>query len=121
MEFGQPVPILRIFDEAKAREFYVDFLGFQVDWENRLTDEAPVYMQISMGNCILHLSEHFGDSSPGSSLRITTEDVHGFQQTLIGKAYRHANPGVETMPWGTSDMSISDPFGNRLIFSTNAG
>jgi hypothetical protein len=25
------IPILRIFDEAKAREFYVGFLGFQVD------------------------------------------------------------------------------------------
>lgn len=25
-------PILRIFDEAKAREFYVGFLGFKVDW-----------------------------------------------------------------------------------------
>ena len=26
------IPILRSFDEAKAREFYVDWLGFAVDW-----------------------------------------------------------------------------------------
>lgn len=31
MTFGKPTPIVRIFDEAKAREFYVDFLGFKVD------------------------------------------------------------------------------------------
>jgi hypothetical protein len=31
MGFGKTTPILRIFDEAKAREFYVDFLGFRVD------------------------------------------------------------------------------------------
>jgi hypothetical protein len=31
MGFGKTTPILRIFDEAKAREFYVDFLGFGVD------------------------------------------------------------------------------------------
>ena len=29
------VPVLRSFDEAKAREFYVDFLGFTVEWEHR--------------------------------------------------------------------------------------
>ncbi len=32
MTAGHPIPILRIFDEAKARAFYVDFLGFTVDW-----------------------------------------------------------------------------------------
>ena len=34
-ELGGPVPILRCFDEAKAREFYVDFLGFSVDCTHR--------------------------------------------------------------------------------------
>jgi len=28
MNFGKTVPILRIFDEGKAREFYVEFLDF---------------------------------------------------------------------------------------------
>ena len=35
MSFFGITPILRIFDEAKAKEFYVDFLGFSVDWEHR--------------------------------------------------------------------------------------
>jgi Glyoxalase superfamily protein len=30
MSLGKTVPILRMFDEAKAKEFYVDFLGFSV-------------------------------------------------------------------------------------------
>ena len=29
MAFGKTTPILRIFDEAKAKEFYVDFLRLQ--------------------------------------------------------------------------------------------
>ena len=41
------VPILRSFDEAKAREFYVDWLGFGVDWEHRFEPGAPLYMQVS--------------------------------------------------------------------------
>ena len=36
MTFHDPTPVLRTFDEAKAREFYFGFLGFQVDWEHRL-------------------------------------------------------------------------------------
>lgn len=28
------IPILRIFDLAKAKEFYVDFLAFRIDWEH---------------------------------------------------------------------------------------
>jgi hypothetical protein len=36
-------PVLRIFDYAIAREFYLDWLGFRVDWEHRL-DGAPAYL-----------------------------------------------------------------------------
>jgi catechol 2,3-dioxygenase-like lactoylglutathione lyase family enzyme len=35
MRIGRITPILRIFDDAKAREFYVGYLGFEVDWEHR--------------------------------------------------------------------------------------
>lgn len=31
MIYGKTTPILRIFDETKAREFYIDFLGFKVE------------------------------------------------------------------------------------------
>ena len=34
MEF-QTIPILRIFDEDKARDFYVEFLGMTIDWQQR--------------------------------------------------------------------------------------
>ncbi|HBO82442.1 MAG TPA: glyoxalase/bleomycin resistance/extradiol dioxygenase family protein, partial [Cupriavidus sp.] len=33
MVLSPAIPILRIFSVEKAREFYLDFLGFQVDWE----------------------------------------------------------------------------------------
>ena len=29
------IPVLRIFDEAKAKEFYLGFLGFTMDWDHR--------------------------------------------------------------------------------------
>lgn len=119
MKFGKTTPILRVFDEAKAREFYIDFLGFQVDWEHRFAKGMPLYMQVSKDGCVLHLSEHHGDCSPGAALRIEADELEAFHQQLHAADYKYAKPGLEVMPWGSQDMTIADPFGNRLTF-TNA-
>lgn len=118
MAFRNTTPILRIFDETKAKEFYVDFLGFTVDWEHRFEDGLPLYMQISKGDCILHLSEHHGDCCPGSAMRIESDELQAFHKELAAKIYRYARPGIEKMPWGSTDMSVTDPFGNRLTFTS---
>ncbi len=76
-------------------------------------------MQISKDGCVLHLSEHHGDGSPGAALRVETSELGAFQRELAGKRYKYARPGIEDMPWGSRDMSVKDPFGNRLTF-TNA-
>jgi hypothetical protein len=116
MNLSKPIPILRSFDETKAKEFYVDFLEFKVDWEHRFAVDLPLYMQISKGDCILHISEHHGDCSPGAALRIEVDDLDAYQKLLSDKRYKNSRPGICEQPWGR-DMSIADPFGNRLIFS----
>jgi catechol 2,3-dioxygenase-like lactoylglutathione lyase family enzyme len=116
MPLASPIPILRIFDEAKAREFYVDFLGFRVDWEHRFAPDLPLYLQVSRDACVLHLSEHHGDATPGSSLRVRVDDVDALHAELAARQYRYARPGIEAQPWGR-DLSVQDPFGNRLVFS----
>jgi catechol 2,3-dioxygenase-like lactoylglutathione lyase family enzyme len=116
MRFAPPIPILRIFDEAKMREFYVGFLGFQVDWEHRFEPGAPLYLQVSLGACKLHLSEHHGDASPGARVRIEVDELEGYHQSLLAKKYRYYRPGLQDMEWGTREMSVEDGFGNKLIF-----
>ena len=112
-----PIPILRIFDEEKARQHYVDFLGFKVDWEHRFGDEFPIYMQISRDRCLVHLSEHAGDATPGSAIRVGEERLDELSRELRAKNYKYAKPGdpVE-QPWGMRELCITDPFGNRVIF-----
>ncbi len=113
---SNPIPILRIFDVAKAREFYVEFLGFSVDWEHRFEPEMPLYFQVSRGNCVLHLSEHHGDATPGSAVRIPVTDLDAFHTEISAKNYRYARPGILEQPWGLREIVIGDPFGNRIIF-----
>src|ERR1043166_9319969 len=91
------IPILRIFDEAKAREFYVSFLGFAIDWEHRFAPDAPLYMQVSR-------------------IRIDTQDLDAFHAELTAKQYKYARLGINEQPWGR-EVSVKDPFGNRLIFA----
>jgi hypothetical protein len=117
INFSRTVPIFRIFDVKKAKEFYVDYLGFSVDWEHRFAAHAPLYMQISRDGLILHLSEHHGDSTPGSAIRVPMSGVDALHKEITAKRYRYLNPGVDTKPWNTRDMSVIDPFGNRIHFS----
>ncbi len=35
------IPVIRIFDLEKARQYYLDYLGFSVDWEHRQEEDIP--------------------------------------------------------------------------------
>jgi uncharacterized glyoxalase superfamily protein PhnB len=118
MKLSNTTPILRIFDEAKAREFYVDFLGFAIDWEHRFEENTPLYMQVSRAGCLLHLSEHHGDCCPGAAARIEVDDLDALAAELQARSYKYYRPSIQEMPWGTRDMSVTDPFGNRLTFTS---
>lgn len=111
------IPILRSFDEAKAREFYVDWLGFAVDWEHRFEPTAPLYMQVSRAGIVLHVSEHHGDGSPGAHVRVEVTGVRAYHAELIGKAYRNNRPGLERPDWGGTEFTVIDPVNNRITFA----
>ncbi len=116
---GATIPVLRIFDEAKTRDFYLGYLGFLSDWEHRFADGMPLYMQVSRGGARLHLSEHHGDCSPGGAVRIETAGIDAYLQELQSKDYRFLKPVIESMPWGLREMKLIDPFDNRIIFHSN--
>lgn len=111
------IPILRTFPGEEARRFYIDFLGFKLDWEHRFGEGMPLYQQVSRQACILHLSEHHGDATPGSAVRIEITDVRRLQRELAESPIYPLRIGVDSEPWG-DDLTVPDPFGNRIIFHT---
>ncbi len=116
MNLKEIVPILRMFDINKAREFYVDYLEFTVDWEHRFEPDLPLYIQISKNDLKIHLSEHYGDCSPGAAIRIEVTGIKELQRNLMNKHYNYSKPGLENTPWGSEECCVIDPFGNRIIF-----
>lgn len=119
MTLGPATPIFRMFDVDKAREFYLGFLGFEIVFEHRFGPNFPLYLGLCRDAFTLHLSEHHGDATPGSAVRIPVEDVAAFHAEVTAKDYRHAKPGLQDQEWGSREMSVTDPFGNRLVFFQN--
>jgi hypothetical protein len=120
VRFTHCAPIIRIFDTVKAKEFYLDFLGFQRDWDDaaeweNTAREHPLYSSISRTGQHLHLTEHHGDASPGGNAFIIMTGIRDFHAELIAKQYRYNKPGLETVDWGLM-VTVSDPFGNKLRF-----
>ena len=94
MEIKSTTPILRSFDEDKVKEFYVDFLEFEIEFEHRFEKDLPLYIGFKKGKFELHLSEHYGDSTPGGSVRIEIENLESFQKKLLQKNYKYSRPSM---------------------------
>lgn len=108
---------MRIFDVAKARDFYVGFLGFGIDWEHQLDGGSPVYLQISKDDLILHLSEHHGDCCPGSTVFVWMTGIEEFHATITSRGYGYMRPGIERTFYNSLCVEVTDPFGNRIRFN----
>ncbi len=117
IQFLATIPIIRIFDIDKAKEFYVDWLGFSIDWEHRFEENFPLYMQVSKGALVLHLTEHHGDATPGANVFIRMKGIDALLASLKEKEYRYYKPSIEEAPWNARVMIVGDPFGNRLSFN----
>lgn len=115
--FGQTIPVLRIFSEEKAREFYQGWLGFGVEFEHRFAADLPLCLGIVREGLRLHLSEHHGDGSPGANVRVDTTGLDALHRELGASRYRYGRPGIETKPWGARELTVHDPFGNRITFT----
>ena len=108
-------PVFRSFDEAKARAFYLEWLGFVVLFEHRFHERAPLYMGVARDGLVLHLSEHHGDATPGSTAFVSMRGIRAFHDELMARPYPNNHPGLDQVPWGLQ-MEVTDPFGNRIRF-----
>ena len=82
---GQAIPVLKIEDEDLARSFYVDGLGFKVDWDWRQEPDLPIYMGLSRDGWVIHLTEHAEDCDPGGAVYFIADNgvVHALVTTNI--------------------------------------
>lgn len=118
---GAPVPVLRMFDVERTREFYLGFLGFSVVFEHRFEPELPLYLRVERDDTRLDLSEHHGDGTPGSVVWIPVDDVRAYQRELLATGYPRMRPGVDGDAPGGPTMEVVDPAQNVLRFAQRSG
>ena len=121
MKVKKVIPVLRIFDYKKAIEFYVEWLGFKINWEHTFEDNTPVYMEIEKDGLIIHLSEHHGDGTPGTNVFVWCDGVKEFHKEIINKKYKYNKPGLEKTFYGSLAVKVIDPFHNQIIFNEKTG
>lgn len=113
---GAAVPVLRIQDERVARAFYLDYLGFAVEWEHRFEPGMPLYLCVRRGETVLHLSEHHGDGTPGTVVWIPLASADAFHAELSRRPHPRLRPGIDRAAPGGPTIQVIDPFGNVLRF-----
>jgi uncharacterized glyoxalase superfamily protein PhnB len=117
MQDTKVIPIIRIFDYKKTIEFYIEWLGFTIDWEHHFEENTPVYMQVSRDGILLHLSEHHGDGTPGTQIFIWCWGLADYHRELTDKKYKYNRPGIKETFYGSWCVEVNDPFGNRISFN----
>ncbi|WP_432545066.1 glyoxalase superfamily protein [Kineococcus sp. SYSU DK002] len=114
--FAPGVPVLRVMSAEVALGFYRDYLGFALDWEHRFEAGFPLYVQVSRGQTVLHLSEHHGDGGPHGVVWIAVADVHALHTELHSHPTAPLRPGVDLGSPGGPTLEVIDPYGNVLRF-----
>ena len=109
-------PQLRMTNWTKTRHFYVDGLGFEVDWEHRFEPGFPVFTQLTREGLSLFLSEHSGDCQVGGAAYFVVNDVDALYLEISRRGIQPEELPANT-PWGTREMIVVDPDGNRLRFA----
>lgn len=117
MKAEKVIPMLRIFDYNKAIEFYVDWLGFKINFEHTFHEGAPKYLEVERDGITFHLSEHHGDGTPGSHVFIWCDGVEAYHKELIDKKYKYNRPGIEKTFYGALAFVVNDPFNNKISFN----
>ncbi|HEX8343409.1 MAG TPA: glyoxalase superfamily protein [Actinoplanes sp.] len=116
-EISPGVPVLRVMSVDTALPFYVDYLGFRLDWQHRFHAGSPLYVQISRSQAVLHLSEHHGDGSPNGVVWLPVADVVGLHRELLSRPNAPVRPGLDADAPGGPTIAVTDPYGNVLRFA----
>jgi catechol 2,3-dioxygenase-like lactoylglutathione lyase family enzyme len=111
------MPTLRMTDYASSKRFYVEGLGFHVDWEHRFEPGFPVFAQVSRDGLAFFLTEHTGDCPVGGLVHLYVPDVDSWFEEFRQRGLSIDEPPNECLQ-GLRSMTVVDPDGNKLHICT---
>ena len=110
--FGRATPILRVADLDGSLAYYVDVLGFAVQWRDR------GFAQVGRGQASLMLSQ--GDQGrAGTWVYVGVSDADALHAELRARGATVRHPPTN-YPWGARELHVTDPDGHVLRFGADA-
>jgi catechol 2,3-dioxygenase-like lactoylglutathione lyase family enzyme len=104
-----PVPVT---DVDRAKSFYVDKVGFNLDHDHRVNERLRFVQLTPPGSaCSIVIGVGVTEMAPGSQkgLQVVVDDVEAVRRELSGRGVKTGE--VQVLPWG-SFIFFSDPDGN---------
>ena len=119
-EFKGCIPIITVRDIQSAKAFYVDVLGFAVEFE---WGEPLTMVGLCKDAVEVHLFSSLHENArqpPGTAnISVLTDEVDElFERCRASAAEVLIEPGAR--PYGLIDFAIRDPEGNVLNFGCDA-
>jgi uncharacterized glyoxalase superfamily protein PhnB len=114
-EFECVVPVLNVRNFSVSMDYYVNKLGFHKKWD---WGEPPTFGCVSRGNVDIFFCEG-AQGKPGVWMCIYMDDVDALHEEYKASGAIIRQPPVN-MPWGTREMNVEDPDGNRFRMGSDA-
>ncbi|RZU38691.1 putative glyoxalase superfamily protein PhnB [Fluviicoccus keumensis] len=111
------IPQLRITNSEQSLGFYVNGLGFKIDWQHRFGPRYPLFVQLTRQGQTIFLTEHMGDCEVGGAVYFIVQDAGHTLSEFEQHGVVATNP-LSNTSWGTSEFLLTDPDGNRLRFAS---
>ena len=112
------VPILRMADSRISLPFYVDGLGFRVQWEHRFDPGLPLFVCLERDGIRLFLTEH-PETAFGGLVYFYVTEVDALTQSFAANGI-DIGDGPQDQSWEVRELSLRDPDGNNLRFGQPA-
>jgi catechol 2,3-dioxygenase-like lactoylglutathione lyase family enzyme len=106
------VPILPVENLGVARRFYVDQLGFEVEWEASDDDSAGL-LGVRRGTMSLTLDCPMDGHGREACVSLRVEDADRYYEEWRARVDIMRPPHNE--PWGARTFDLLDPFGNTIF------
>ena len=113
MDWTLELVVVPVTDVDRARDFYVNNVGFHLDVDHRGGDEFRVVQLTPPGSaCSIAVGKGITDAAPGSTrgLHLVVPDIEAAHAELAGRGVEVSQ--VQDFPWGRF-VFFSDPDGNR--------
>ncbi|MFY9622361.1 MAG: glyoxalase superfamily protein [Pyrinomonadaceae bacterium] len=112
LKMERAIPILPADDLRIAKEFYVDRLGFEVNFE-ATEDGTTGLLGVNRGTISLTLDCPMSGHGREACVSLQVEDADAYYDEWRDRVEIRRPPKNE--PWGARTFDVIDPFGNTIF------